>query len=467
MPPRTAKVAGENLMTLLNYLQTNEVFKEYVTDDLVKHIKGWARRCLKGRYDDLPDVEMYKHDGYDSNGLDLWLRHRGSKAENFHQKMHVAVGPYGIGVESAHYLQVILAYFYNVNAGIRRCDEPDFGHPMLDLEDRIQSRIADIWGVIVFPNRVNVSEYKPLGFTSVGVAPLSFDERYVDKGEPGKNLKVGSGMWFLAKRHGVQYPPLPPHSKEEFGMIREFCAEHPNPKTADIQQLCKDFKAKANGTTINTKLPTMVTPAIKRWKINQQAELLRLQTKESFEEVFNKFRSDKISLPLPPVKRKRVRRKKTTTNNNDELTQLPPVFTQPLSAPGQTQHIPLSTSTASTQLRCPYWPACNDLNICSSVTKDLCCVFGVNGTKTAPTPQQLKIMIQQHTFVGRSRTQSCFWHPFCGLAIDCGGITRDKCSIFGKNGPRYDQRPNLEELAKKKREAKTQKQKDRRKTKED
>ena len=137
-------------MTLLNYLQTNEVFKEYVTDDLVKHIKGWARRCLKGRYDDLPDVEMYKHDGYDSNGLDLWLRHRGSKAENFHQKMHVAVGPYGIGVESAHYLQVILAYFYNVNAGIRRCDEPDFGHPMLDLEDRIQSRIADIWELLFF-----------------------------------------------------------------------------------------------------------------------------------------------------------------------------------------------------------------------------------------------------------------------------------------------------------------------------
>jgi len=58
---------------------------------------------------------IYKHDGYDSNGLDLWLRHRGSKAENFHQKMHVAVE--SIMVESAHYLQVILA-FYNVNAGV-------------------------------------------------------------------------------------------------------------------------------------------------------------------------------------------------------------------------------------------------------------------------------------------------------------------------------------------------------------
>ena len=42
-------------------------------------------------------------------------------------------------VESAHYLQVILA-FYNVNAGIRRCDEPDFGHPCLTwkIEFRVE-----------------------------------------------------------------------------------------------------------------------------------------------------------------------------------------------------------------------------------------------------------------------------------------------------------------------------------------
>jgi len=54
---------------------------------------------------------------------------------------------------------------------------------MLNVEDRIQSRITDIWGVIVFPNRVYASEYEPLDF------PLSFDERYVDKGEPAENLK--------------------------------------------------------------------------------------------------------------------------------------------------------------------------------------------------------------------------------------------------------------------------------------
>ena len=121
---------------------------------------------------------MYKHDGYDSNGLDLWLRRRGSKAEVFHQKMHVAVGPWGIGVEMAHYLQVILAYEYVVNAGVRRCGEPDFGHTELQLEDRIQRGIMDTWGVLLFPNHINVSEYDPVNFTSVGVGLLRFNRNF-------------------------------------------------------------------------------------------------------------------------------------------------------------------------------------------------------------------------------------------------------------------------------------------------
>ncbi len=59
---------------------------------------------------------------------------RESKAENSHQKMHVTVGPWGIGVELAHYLQVILAYQYTVNDDILGCGWPDFGQTELHLE---------------------------------------------------------------------------------------------------------------------------------------------------------------------------------------------------------------------------------------------------------------------------------------------------------------------------------------------
>eukprot|EP00978_Attheya_sp_CCMP212_P011036 scaffold26936_cov32-Attheya_sp.AAC.2 len=103
--------------------------------DVDKDLQGWAKRCRAGCYDELPDVEMYTHDGYDRDGLDLWLRNRGSKAENFHQKMKVGAGPHDMGVETAHYYQVLLTYLYLVNAGVRRCGWPDFAHTMIPLED--------------------------------------------------------------------------------------------------------------------------------------------------------------------------------------------------------------------------------------------------------------------------------------------------------------------------------------------
>ena len=177
-PPRKADVASANLLSALDYLKDNEVFAEYVSLDVEKFIKGWARRCREGRYDDLPDVEMYRHNGYDSAGLDLWLRNRGSRAENFHQKMKVACGQHGIGVEMAHYLHLTLSYRYLVNAGIARCEEPDFGHSELHLKDRIQTRVMELWGVLLFSNWVNVSQFRPIDFVAVGLGPLSLDEKY-------------------------------------------------------------------------------------------------------------------------------------------------------------------------------------------------------------------------------------------------------------------------------------------------
>ena len=63
---------------------------------------------------------MYIPDDTDSNGLDLWLRTTGTKGENYHQKLIVGTGPFGMGVESAHYYHVLLSYVYLVNASVRR-----------------------------------------------------------------------------------------------------------------------------------------------------------------------------------------------------------------------------------------------------------------------------------------------------------------------------------------------------------
>ena len=235
-PPRKGAEASHYLLETLSYIRENNHLKEYVTTDLVKFFEGWALRCRLGRYEDLPDVEMYSHNGYDSNNLPLWHRRRGSKAENFHQKMHAAAGPFGFGMETGHCLHVLLAYMYNVSAGINRCGEPDFGHADLWYEDRIQSRILEIHGVQLFPNRTNVSEFKWLDFVAVGIGPLHFDDRFVTTGPPADNLK-GDLKW-AAERMGLKYPVLPPCSKKELGMIKRFCSEHPGQKTKDIEVCC-------------------------------------------------------------------------------------------------------------------------------------------------------------------------------------------------------------------------------------
>ena len=73
MPPRKADEACENMLAVADFLEKSETFKEYATEELGKFIRGWAKRCQQGRYEDLPDVEMYTHDRYDCDGLDLWI----------------------------------------------------------------------------------------------------------------------------------------------------------------------------------------------------------------------------------------------------------------------------------------------------------------------------------------------------------------------------------------------------------
>ena len=126
---------------------------------------------------------------------------------------------------------------------------------------------------------------------------MSSNEDYIEKGGPADNL-TGDLLW-LAKRMGVKYSPIPPSTKTEFGMIRRFCSNHPQLTRTSIQQLCKLFKAQANGVDIFPKLPTVINPAIKRWTINQAIALLKMQAGTSHKEFFQKLNQEKTNLPPP------------------------------------------------------------------------------------------------------------------------------------------------------------------------
>ena len=138
MPFNKGAVASAGLLSILEYLKSDDVFKQYITVDLEKHFTNWARRCRGGRFEPVPEIDMYSEDGVDSDGLTLWLRNTGTKAENYHQKLNAGTGPFCMGVETGHYYHLLLSYMYLVNSKVRREGEPDFGHWRLDVEDRIQ-----------------------------------------------------------------------------------------------------------------------------------------------------------------------------------------------------------------------------------------------------------------------------------------------------------------------------------------
>ena len=457
-PQRKGDVARSNLIKVTNYLKSNSVFQEYITPETEKYLFGWATRCRDGRYEDLPDVEMYQHNGVDSNGLDLWLRRRNSRAENCHQKMNVATGPFGIGAEMAHMLHVILCYRYHVSAGINRLGESDFGHSELHLEDRIQMRILDIWGVLLFPNRTNVSQFKPLDFVAWGLGPLSFDPRFVEKGAPADHLK--GDLLFMAKRMEVKYPPLPPCTEQEFGMIKNFCASHPGQTTVEIERFCETFRQKSDGKSVFPKLPTMIKPAIKRWAINQEIKMLRMRVGNSYGDIIEAFKSDEVNLS-PPDASNQHSRKRPRANNNSATSATTEVETAltvqqaphvpPMSAPSQIQ--PVATSTGTVKQQCAWWPLCElDAQICGGIKKHRCSVYGANGKKPTPTDSELNLAFRRATWSESAKCWKCPWG--CGFAVECGGRNKDSCEEYGINGRNKDNRPSGEQLEKMKKQRK-------------
>jgi hypothetical protein len=144
----------------------------------VEYLDKLERKCQEGLFEELSDVSLFIWRGTDSNGLDLWWRNRGStRAENIHQKMRVAFGPWGVGAQTGHFLLLLISYRHNVNTGIRRCNEHNFGHPWLYFEDRIQMRVQEIFNVNIYPRHTNLAQFKGVdGFVAVGIGPLNYNE---------------------------------------------------------------------------------------------------------------------------------------------------------------------------------------------------------------------------------------------------------------------------------------------------
>jgi len=250
-------------------IKTDEELKKYYTEDLKQYYDLFEERVRRGLFEELPDVVMHEQIGHDKYGLPTFIRKRGTvRTENVHQKMKVAIGPWGIGARSAHYLLVLLIHRYNTATNIRRRGHHNFGHCELWLVDRIQIRIREIYNVLIYPRHPNVMEFKPIDMVSVGIAPLCYDADFVDKGPPDPKLR--GDVRFIAKQTGLVLPLFPIATKEEIKIFTEFMGESPQPTDANFKKLAKRYKEKADGENIFPKLPSMVKSYYTRWKRNQE-----------------------------------------------------------------------------------------------------------------------------------------------------------------------------------------------------
>ena len=166
------------------------------------------------------------------------------------------------------------------------------------------------------------------------------------------------------------------------------------------------FKAKSNGKDVWPKLPTMIKPAIERWKINQQIALLKLQSGQGHSNLFNKFKSQKIQLPPPKHPRAARQQRKPVTIETAEPTSRQSASDKPAET---------ETDAAPSELNRPHVPP-------------LC----------APT---------QSRFVEASGDGApCAWWPICRMkAKECGGTRKHRCKVCGNNGEIPP--PSLDELS--------------------
>ena len=154
--------------------------------------------------------------------------------------MKAAMGPWGVGATVAHYLLVLICYKYNVNAGVRRNAEQNFGHPYHCIVDQLQIAMQEIYNALVYPRHVNVSLFEPVkDFVSVGIGPLCYSKDFVESGNPLENFT--GDMQFMVERMKVTCPPLEPCSKDEHALINKHSVAHPKQTNATLKALAKRF----------------------------------------------------------------------------------------------------------------------------------------------------------------------------------------------------------------------------------
>lgn len=360
-------------------VKSDKELSQYYTPELQEYFEKFVNKILRGYFEELDDVVMHVKAGHDKYGLQLFIRKRGTvRAENVHQKMKVAIGPWGIGIRSAHYLLLLLSFRYNVSSNIRRKGYHDFGHCELYLIDRIQTRVREIYNVVIYPLHRNLMEFSPTDLVSIGIGPLSYDADFVEKGQPNPILQ--GEMKFMAERMGIREPLQPIAHPDEVKMFTNFMMKHPKPTDSHFSELAKQYKQASNGTTIFPKLPSMVKAYYNRWRSNQEIKASRKNLGGPAQDLRQKlfltnttageFHSDAV-LEATRTKETDATVAPAAPMPTQQVAPIVHLHVPPVVAPTQEQHVPVHS--ARSKYRCAWAPFCKNLRMeCGGKTKAQC-----------------------------------------------------------------------------------------------
>ena len=327
------------------------------------------------------------------------------------------MGPWGVGAMVAHYLLVLICYKYNVNTGVRRNAEQNFGHPYHYLIDQIQIAVQKIFNALVYPRHFNVSLFEPVkDFVSVGIGPLTYSSDFVTQGAPLQHLK--GDMRFIAERMKVACPPLEPISKEELSLINKHFVNQPKQTNATLNALAKQFLQNADGIKIFPKLASQLKAYLMKWKQNNLVkQAIRKMGLGGYEKLLHSLASRRMAvgdvasfdatqinaLPENPLLRL----------NNEFESLVVHQYVPPIVAPMQEAQVftgPNLGGTSQQHKWCVYYPYCDSqARICGGTHKDGCRkVIPNRGRIEVPSWEQLgeeKLKIKNAERAGRAKRQ--------------------------------------------------------------
>ena len=175
----------------------------------------------------------------------------------------------------------------------KRNAEHNFGHPWLMYIDRIQTKVQQIFNLIVYPRHYNLSHFKPLdSFVSVGVGPLCFSQHYIDIGEPDQQLK--GDIKFIANKMNVRFPPMPVSTKEEKKIFNDFFRANTRQSSLQWRELVCSYRRLSDGSNIFPKLPSLLKNYYTTWKQNQKIRLFQTSLGKSYNDLLMSLVSNKI-----------------------------------------------------------------------------------------------------------------------------------------------------------------------------